>query len=86
MALRSPVYKPSPRPRRGASLLVREQLVGRRSLAERCTLADADLHTYGWRKRHQMRRTGAISLACASVSQIAKLLDGGGSNLNRAEK
>ncbi len=30
MALRSPVYKPSALPRRGASPLVGEQLVGRR--------------------------------------------------------
>ncbi len=68
MALRSPVYKPSALPRRGASPLVGEQLVGRRWLAERCTLADADLHTYWWRERHQMRRTVRIWLVRVSVS------------------
>lgn len=67
MALRSPVYKPSALPRRGASPLVGEQLVGRRWLAERCTLADADLHTYWWRERHQMRRTVRIWLVRVGV-------------------
>ncbi len=68
MALRSPVYKPSALPRRGASPLVGEQLVGRRWLAERCTLADADLHTYWWRERHRMRRTVRIWLVRVSVN------------------
>lgn len=55
-------YKPSPVSRRGASSLVRRQLVGRSSLVKRGTLSRADLHTYWRRKRHETRRTVSIWL------------------------